>query len=367
MSGNGPFGARFTARFGPIQTLEDFVDMLRRRARLMVRVIAAGCLMSVLYALSQQHLYTSTEVIQIAPPDIANDLELPIVPGGSARHFQRVQQQVTARGSLLEIIDGFGLYAEFPGLTPRDMVDRLRGSIRVDAIAASGNAPANDGLLSALAVTAEMPSARQAQLVAHEMARRIIALSTLSRMDRARAALDVLTARENNLTDEIAALTQQVGADHTANPQLAINKTPPVVAREPRELHRQLQNAQLQRHAVIARRAQAELGLQLAIKQQADWLTVIEPATLQDVPVTGSRKRLAMLGSLCSVILALALAYILELRAPVIRSARQMEREIGIAPVVSIPFLDAAPHRPSRWRRLRAWFGAPFGSGKSAT
>ncbi|MFT7596857.1 MAG: hypothetical protein ACI8R4_004199, partial [Paracoccaceae bacterium] len=42
---------------GPIRSLSEFIDMLRRRARLIVQVIAAGCLISVLYALSQQQMY----------------------------------------------------------------------------------------------------------------------------------------------------------------------------------------------------------------------------------------------------------------------------------------------------------------------
>ncbi len=61
---------------------------------------------------------------------------------------------------------------------------------------------------------------------------------------------------------------------------------------------------------------------------------------------------LAVVGSALSLGLALVMAWLLELRNPVIRTARQMTREIGYAPVVSIPHLDASPRRVPLWRHF---------------
>ena len=55
---------------GPIRSLDDLIDMVRRRAQLLARMIAASCVFSVLFALSQQHQFQSTEVIQIVGPKI---------------------------------------------------------------------------------------------------------------------------------------------------------------------------------------------------------------------------------------------------------------------------------------------------------
>jgi hypothetical protein len=52
--------------------------------------------------------------------------------------------------------------------------------------------------------------------------------------------------------------------------------------------------------------------------------------------------------------LAFALAFMLDMRRPVIRSAAQMKREIGFGPVVSIPTLDTSPPKITLWRRLVA-------------
>ena len=52
-----------------------------------------------------------------------------------------------------------------------------------------------------------------------------------------------------------------------------------------------------------------------------------------------------MLGAMMSVLGALAVAFWFELRNPVVRSAAQMERELGYQPVVAVPFLDTRPKR----------------------
>lgn len=416
---------------GPIDTLDDFIDMLRRRARPIVRVIVAGCLISVLYALSQQHMYSSTEVIHISPPKIVDELAPSTVADSSARRFQLIKQRLTTRRSMLEVINGFGLYAEFPDLKPSEMVDRLRRSVRTEGITA-------DGIMS---ITAEMPNARQAQLVAHEFARRTIDLSTQTRIAQARETLDVFIAQEDSLTTEVARLEEQIaeyrathdvslpgsagflrgriasvneallGMDRettlirrheagqvqrteraaTANrrltdfeEQLAMLdaqrqllqgrkaelaksiETTPGIKREMRAFERRLQQSQRQLDVISTRRTEAEAGFRLEVGRQAERLTVIEQAALPDYPVTGSRTRMAILGGMLSVVLAVGLAFVLELHSQVIRTAQQMEREIGITPVVSIPFLDAMPPRPSRWHKLRAWLGRRADTGSSA-
>ena len=55
-----------------------------------------------------------------------------------------------------------------------------------------------------------------------------------------------------------------------------------------------------------------------------------------------SRKKRAVMGAAASLMLGLAVAFLLELRRPVIRTARQMERETGLVPVVSIPQVGRA-------------------------
>lgn len=417
---------------GPIYTFDDLVDMLRRRARFLFIVSALGAVFSVLFALSQQHRYQATEVIQIARPKIDNDLARSTVAGSSARRLQLIEQRLMARASLLEIIDTFNLYIEFPDLKPSEMVARLRASVRIEGVAAAREGFADDGTISTLSITAELPIAMQAQQVAHEFARRTIELSLSSRVEQARATLAFFTTQEVDLTGEMRALEDRIAAFRVQNDltltgsiefrraeiatlnrslldidskiiqinrnadQVDVNarqatakrmlagfdqqlttlaaqrkllqdrknvlalslETSPGIERELGGYERQLRQLRSEVSIISTRRTEAEVGFRLENGRQAERLTVIESAVVPDYPVTSSRKRIAILGVVLSVVLAFALAYMLEMRRPVIRSAAQMKREIGFGPVVSIPTLDTSPPKITLWQRLAAqWTG----------
>lgn len=424
---------------GPIYSLDDFIDMVRRRARLIGLVILLGCVASLWVALSRQHLYRAYEVIQVAQPLISDELAKSTVEGSSARRLQLIEQRLMARDSVLEIIEMFGLYADLPGLKPAERVALLRKAVRIEGVAAAREGFSDDGSVSVLTVSAEMPTPLQAQQVAHEFAKRTIRLSRDSRTAQARETLDFLNAQERDLATRIAILEAEVvayrnqhdlalpggvefrrseiatlneallsigreririqrlveqiddsqrkatadrlRADYAeqlatleAQRQLVTDRkselersieTSPEIERQIGAYDRDLTQLRAQLDAIRTRRSEAEVGVRLETERQSERLTVIEPAELPDYPVTGSRKKIAVLGGGLSVILALIAAFVMELRHPVIRTAAQMQREIGIMPVVSVPVMDTRPRRVSLAARL---FGrARGGDGSDST
>lgn len=412
---------------GPVHSLADFLDMVRRRAGVIALLILLGGAMSVVYALGQRHLFRATEVIQVVQPKVAGELARSTVEGSAARRLQSIEQRLMARDSVLEIIDLFGLYADIPALTPSERVALLRRSVRIDFQAAAGNGGGGDGSVSILTITAEMPSAAQAQQIAHEFARRTMELSQDSRLEQARETLAFFTAREETLReqvtrvedqltafrkdndlalpgtlefrrDEIAGINQELlsiareririereaeQASQTErkataermladfNAQLATLdaqvrllearkaelergiETTPQIERQLGTFERQLEQLRAELDLAAARRTEAEVGYRLETQGQGERLTVIEPATVPDYPFTRSRKKLVVAGALASVVLALAVAFLLELKNPVMRTAAHMERDLGIRPVVSVPRLNTRPPRYGLWARLR--------------
>ncbi|QIE44574.1 DUF874 domain-containing protein [Pseudohalocynthiibacter aestuariivivens] len=113
------------------------------------------------------------------------------------------------------------------------------------------------------------------------------------------------------------------------------------------EYDRQLGELRAQLQQVSARRKEAQVGFQLETQRQSERLTVLEPAPLPDYPFTRARKQIVVLGAAASLLLGIGLAFLLDLRHPVIRSAAQMERDIGLRPVISIPEM-----KPVRRRKL---------------
>ena len=113
----------------------------------------------------------------------------------------------------------------------------------------------------------------------------------------------------------------------------------PEIERKISIFERRLQQYQDQLELISARRADAEIGNRLEMNRQAERLEILEPAALPDYPLAPSRKKIALLGTVAGAIAAFVLAFLLELRHPVVRSAAQMQRELGILPAISIPLV----------------------------
>ncbi len=414
---------------GPIFSLADFLDMLRRRAAVILYVVVAGSILSLWMALNQQHMYHSAEVIQVTRPTIADELAKSTVEGSSARRMQLIEQRLMARGTLLEIIDKFALYADMAGLTPTEKVVMLRNAVSITGVAAVREGFADDGTISVLTITAMLPTAEQAQQVASEFGRRTIELSVSSRIAQARETLTFFAEKEAALASQITALEDEISAFHAANDVAlpgtaefrrnevaAINQslldierekilirraadqasaterpatarrllaeaqeqlatldaqhdllsqrkneleaalqTTPEVQRQLGVYARQMQSLQGELEVVSTRRNEAEVGFRLETSNQGERLTVLEPAELADYPSTSARKNKALMGGVASILAGIGIAFLLELRAPVLRSAAQMERETGLAPVASIPVLDTRPRRRGLGDVLRSW------------
>lgn len=405
---------------GPIYTIDDVIDMLRRRAGVIFTVVLLGCIASVLWALWTPHVYRSSEVIQIEQPKIANDLAPSTVEGSSARRLQLIEQQLMARGNLIDIIDKFDLYANLTALRQSEKVDLLRRSVSITGVAAPREGYGDDGRISVVTFTAEMDDPADAQAVAREFADRTRALSAAQRQNQTRETLEFFQRQEENLIRDIAALEEERAAFSSANDlslegslefrrseigslneaileldreiiatRLARDRPNPdaraaTVAREQAELDatleslttqrnlledqrdalsaslqtspeverelarfaRRLEQLQDQLEVISARRNEAEVGFSLEADQRGEKLTTLEAAELPEYPVSLSRKKRAAIGGMASVALALVVAFLMELRRPVIRSAQQMTRETGLVPVVSIP--DLSPREKRR-------------------
>lgn len=111
----------------------------------------------------------------------------------------------------------------------------------------------------------------------------------------------------------------------------------PEVERTVAAYERRLEQYQDQLEEITAKRSEAEIGLRLEESKQAEQLQVLETAFLPEDPVRPSRRKIAAMGVVVSLMAALGIAVLLDLLRPVIRSSAQMERELGIVPAIVIP------------------------------
>lgn len=279
---------------GPIYSLGDFLDMVRRRLFTIVCVFILGCLGSLWFAASQQHQYETAEVLQVTQPQIAGELAKSTVEGSSARRIQLIEQRLMARGAVLEVIEKFGLYADMEALTQLQKVALLRDSVRITGVAAAREGFADDGTISVLTITARMPTAEQAQQVASEFGRRTIELSVATRIDQARETLSFFAGKEAALADQVAALEDEIAAYRNENDVTlpgtiefrraeiaALNEGLLEIARERIEIRRAADQALATERPATARRMQEEAEQKLATLDAQEQLLTRRRAGLE--------------------------------------------------------------------------------------
>ena len=152
---------------------------------------------------------------------------------------------------------------------------------------------------------------------------------TLRETDRRQ--LDEIAAKTDVLNAQIAAITARRAAIQTA---LAAT---PEVERVLNGYDRRLTQLQDQYDVVTQRMAESQTTQRLAERQQAERFTLLERAIIPEHPLGNGGKKIAAAGSLVSLLGALILAFLLDLAKPVVRTAAQMQRQLGLLPVVCIP------------------------------
>ncbi len=112
----------------------------------------------------------------------------------------------------------------------------------------------------------------------------------------------------------------------------------PEVERQITAMERTMTQLQAQFASAAERRREAELGLRIEDDQQSVRFVLLEAALVPEHPVSTARRRIALIGAMSGIMLGFGLALLRELLNPVMRTARQMERELQLRPVISIPY-----------------------------
>lgn len=187
----------------------------------------------------------------------------------------------------------------------------------------------------------------------------------LTQIDRT-ARASTVEREERELDTQLQTLTQQRSLLDAR--RIALQETiqsSPEIERTLTDFDRRMEQLRAQLEVIATRRNEAQVGFNLEMGAQGERLTTIEEARVPDYPITMSKKKRAIMGAIASTGLAFVIAWLLELRHPVIRSARQMQRETGILPVVSIPELSPK-YQSSKWRAAREKRRAAGQAGRAA-
>ena len=116
------------------QSVQEVLAALRRRAVLIVVLIALGCAASVYVAQQQEKIYEATAVVQIEDARIPEQMTgAATMPSSDpARRVRLIEQRLMARDNLLDVMDEHALFQDEPSMNER--VFALREAITLEEI-----------------------------------------------------------------------------------------------------------------------------------------------------------------------------------------------------------------------------------------
>ncbi|MCC1491153.1 Wzz/FepE/Etk N-terminal domain-containing protein [Cognatishimia sp. F0-27] len=319
----------------------------------------------------------------------------------SARRVRLIEQRLMSRDNLVKIMEKHDLFRENPAWTINERVFQMRQAARIEEIVsptptftAAGNVP------SGLRIMVQLSDPQKAADLANELMASVIAQSRNRSVSRVEGTLEFFETEERRVGEQISALEADIAEFKRQNAdqlpagvsdlraqlsdlrdaELEIDREivslradaqrlredvlarqvallseqkallgerilriedqiegAPEVERALSALERQQTQLQEQYTVITRRKAEAQMGQILEDRQQTDRFEILETALVPEAPISRSRKRTAIMGGVASVMAGIAVAFVIELMNPALRSAAQVERALGLQPVVSIP------------------------------
>ncbi|MCL3881770.1 Wzz/FepE/Etk N-terminal domain-containing protein [Marivita sp. GX14005] len=335
------------------------------------------------------------------------------------RTVRLIEQRVMSRGALFEIMDTHGLFNDDPAMTPIDRLTAMRESVSIEAILA-GEAWQPNQSVSGMVIEVNLNDPQKAAAVANDLLGRVMAEARARSVDRAQFELEFFDTEEARIREQIAAaeaeiaefksasadvlpaniavlqgelttlntslltlrqqilslesnssrvrpeaLARQVGVleDQIALIEARIAEINAMLARAPsveRELaalERELSRLNEQFTVIARRKADAQMSQSLEQQRQLARFEVLERAIEPVYPISRSKRSIAMLGGVASLLVAIGIAFLLEIRNPPIRNAAQMERALGVRPVITVPHLGPVRSVRGTGKDRRSKFG----------
>ncbi|MDX1781087.1 MAG: Wzz/FepE/Etk N-terminal domain-containing protein [Thalassovita sp.] len=376
---------------------------LKRRALLISAVFICGTLLALLHAVNRPAIYEATAVIQIESPKVTTNLASgDTITTTSDNRLKLIEQKLMSRDSVLAMVEKFDLFADDPSLSDSMKVAKLREAARITELVDPSQAWRPDVQPSGLSITVRFDDARQAAEIANEFLSQVLVEGKKRSESRATQTLTFFEAEEARVEREIEALSLEFARFKEQNAaslpakidaqqdqlarlqesqleietrfieletnsarlraeerqrqsellgqQLSLVETriaeienalaaAPEVERLYNAMERELGQLQDQYTAITTRRTDAAMARQLESQDQFERFEILETAVIPEYAVSSGRKKLLLAGTVASLLAGLGLAFVFEWLSPVMRTSEQVERELGIRPVVIIPVL----------------------------
>lgn len=405
---------------GPIGSLRDLISALWRKAWLIALVLALGLPAVYAFAVGQPRIYEATAVIQIEAPEVVVTTGGQVQGLTADGQLDLITQHLMSRDNMVAMIDALDLFPDLPSTTER--VGALRRSVTITKLVDPAQSWRPEVQPTGLAITARLGDPDQAAATANAFLDQIIAENRARSEGRAARTLEFIQSEEARVAAEVARVENEIAGFRATNldslpegvtaqrdrlatlssAQLELERqmaelqaardrlraddvaaqeaqlagqlslvtrdiaaveaaiaAAPEVERQLTALNRTLDQLVAELTVLTTQRTEAATAQLLATQDHSERFEILETALPPEYPVSASRTKIALAGGVAVGIMALGLAVALEMFQPAIRTAAQLERQLGIQAVIVVPRLRT---RRARWLRRLAWLAALGGA-----
>ncbi len=395
---------------GQFLSPRNLLRIIWRRLPIIILVLMIGLPLAVYVAVSRDRLYESNAVIQIEAPQVVQSANSAVRTPSS--EIELIQQKLGSRDHIVDVITRLGLFPEEDSINEK--VGMLRGAVEINKLIDPSQQFRPDVTPSGLIITVRLGDADETALVANDFLDAILLEASQRSEARAERTLAFFVDQEQRVTTQILEVEQQLADFKEANAgslpddlipqrerlntlreqqlvlgqqviemetstdrlrgedlarqielltqQQALLQTnidsvevelarAPEVERRLSSLDRRLDQLETEYEAITTNKTEATIREQLESQDQAERYEVLERAVVPDYAVSTSRSKTAILGGVLVGMMALGAAFLMEINRPVIRNAAQLEAQLGLQPVITVP------HLSSRLKRGRRLFG----------
>jgi succinoglycan biosynthesis transport protein ExoP len=199
------------------QHLSDYLAILRRRKKQVLRTAAVIFALSVVLAFAIPPVYRSEATILIEQQEVPHDLVASTVTGYANQRLQVIEQRVLTNANLIQIAQKFNLYPakERSEANDRKIVGQMRKGMKVEAVTANVTDPrsgASQMATISFTLSYDAASPEEAQAVAAEMANLFLNENVRIRTQKAESASGFLGEEEERLRAHLADLEAKLAA-----------------------------------------------------------------------------------------------------------------------------------------------------------
>lgn len=189
--------------------LRDWRDAVLRRWFLFVLIVPVTTAIGVIVAFSLPSVYASTARVLVESQAIPTQLAPTTVGTNASERLRVLEQRLTARANMLEVIDRLKLFANAPGMTATQKVNIMKANTSIASI--SSGSRRGPGIQS-FSITFKSPNPAVAARVTNEFVTIILEQNIETRSARAQETKAFFQTEADQLAAQLMDLEGQISA-----------------------------------------------------------------------------------------------------------------------------------------------------------